>query len=129
VKVRVLCGGRQGLRDWDIHDTFSSLRIMQRFGVKLRRQQHPGLHGNLILVDGACALTGSMNIDRSSFDLQRELGIESDEPEVVARLRETFEVDWRAAGKYHAPDPLDPSPHGAEALPPDPHPDPLDGHD
>ena len=121
VKVRVLCGGKHGISDWDIHDTFSSLRVMQRFGVKVRRQQRPKLHAKLILVDGTYAQTGSMNIDRSAFDLRRELGIESDAPEVVGRLREMFETDWQAARKYNAPDPLDPTFHEAGELPPDPH--------
>jgi phosphatidylserine/phosphatidylglycerophosphate/cardiolipin synthase-like enzyme len=121
VKVRLLCGGKHGISDWDIYDTFSSLRVMERFGVKVRRQKHLKLHAKLLLVDGAFAQTGSMNIDRSAFDLRRELGIESDAPEVVARLRSTFEADWAAAKKYHAPDPLDPSLHEAGELPPDPH--------
>ncbi|WP_094585061.1 MULTISPECIES: phospholipase D-like domain-containing protein [unclassified Synechococcus] len=121
VKVRVLCGGKHGISDWDIYDTFSSLRVMQRFGVKVRRQQRPKLHAKLILVDGAFAQTGSMNIDRSAFDLRRELGIESDAPEVVARLREMFETDWENADKYNAPDPLDPKYHEEGELPPDPH--------
>jgi phosphatidylserine/phosphatidylglycerophosphate/cardiolipin synthase-like enzyme len=121
VKVRVLCGGKHGISDWDIYDTFSSLRVMERFGVKVRRQQRPKLHAKLILVDGAYAQTGSMNIDRSAFDLRRELGIESDAPEVVARLKEMFQIDWEAGEKYHAPDPLDPSFHEEGELPPDPH--------
>lgn len=121
VKVRVLCGGKHGISDWDIYDTFSSLRVMERFDVKVRRQQQPKLHAKLILVDGVFAQTGSMNIDRSAFDLRRELGIESDAPEVVARLRDTFEADWKAAHKYSAPDPLDPSFHDEGELPPDPH--------
>ena len=121
VKVRFLCGGKHGISDWDIYDTFSSLRVMERFGVKVRRQKHLKLHAKLILVDGAYAQTGSMNIDRSAFDLRRELGIESDAPEVVERLRSTFQADWDAAKKYHAPDPLDPSLHEDGELPPDPH--------
>jgi phosphatidylserine/phosphatidylglycerophosphate/cardiolipin synthase-like enzyme len=121
VKVRVLCGGKHGISDWDIYDTFSSLRIMQRFGVKVRRQQHLKLHAKLILVDGLYAQTGSMNIDRSAFDLRRELGIESDAPEVVERLKLVFQADWNEAKKYAAPDPLDPSLHEAGELPPDPH--------
>jgi cardiolipin synthase len=121
VKVRLLCGGKHGISDWDIYDTFSSLRVMERFGVKVRRQKHLKLHAKLLLVDGCYAQTGSMNIDRSAFDLRRELGIESDAPEVVARLRTTFQADWDAAKKYQAPDPLDPSLHEAGELPPDPY--------
>lgn len=121
VKVRVLCGGKHGISDWDIYDTFSSLRVMQRFGVKVRRQKHLKLHAKLILIDGSYAQTGSMNIDRSAFDLRRELGIESDAKEVVERLKATFEADWKAAKTYIAPDPLDPTFHEEGELPPDPH--------
>ena len=121
VKVRVLCGGKHGISDWDIYDTFSSLRMMQRFGVKVRRQKHLKLHAKLILIDGSYAQTGSMNIDRSAFDLRRELGIESDAPEVVERLKATFAADWKAATEYAAPDPLDPTFHEEGELPPDPH--------
>jgi phosphatidylserine/phosphatidylglycerophosphate/cardiolipin synthase-like enzyme len=121
VKVRVLCGGKHGISDWDIFDTFSSLRLMERFGVKIRRQKQLKLHAKLILVDETAALTGSMNIDRSAFDVRRELGIEVDAPEVVARLRDIFTADWKAAQKYSAPDPLDPTYHEEGELPPDPH--------
>jgi phosphatidylserine/phosphatidylglycerophosphate/cardiolipin synthase-like enzyme len=121
VKVRVLCGGKHGISNWDIYDTFSSLRVMQRFGVKVRRQKHLKLHAKLILVDGTYAQTGSMNIDRSAFDLRRELGIESDAPVVVDRLNTTFAADWARAKKYVAPDPLDPTFHEDGELPPDPH--------
>jgi phosphatidylserine/phosphatidylglycerophosphate/cardiolipin synthase-like enzyme len=121
VKVRVLCGGKHGISDWDIYDTFASLRVMERFGVKVRRQKHLKLHAKLILIDGIYAQTGSMNIDRSAFDLRRELGIESDAPEVVGRLKAIFTADWKAAAKYAAPDPLDPTFHEEGELPPDPH--------
>ena len=62
-----------------------------------------------------------MNLDRSAFDLRRELGIESDAPAVVERLRACFEADWQAADSYQAPDPLEPGLHAAGELPPDPH--------
>jgi phosphatidylserine/phosphatidylglycerophosphate/cardiolipin synthase-like enzyme len=121
VKVRVLCGGKHGLSDWDVYDTFSSLRVMELFGVKIRRQKHLKLHAKLILVDGKAAMTGSMNIDRSAFDVRRELGIEIDCPSVIQRLEATFEADWQASKKYSAPDPLDPRYHENGELPPDPH--------
>ena len=121
VKVRVLCGGKHGLSDWDVHDTFSSLRLLEHAGVKIRRQKQLKLHAKLILVDEQAAMTGSMNIDRSAFDLRRELGIEVDAPDVIARSSETFNADWEAAKKYSAPDPLDPAYHEEGELPPDPH--------
>ena len=121
VKVRVLCGGKHGLSDWDVYDTFSSLRVMELFGVKIRRQKHLKLHAKLILVDGKAAMTGSMNIDRSAFDVRRELGIEIDSSNVVQRLEAIFEADWDASKKYSAPDPLDPTYHEHGELAPDPH--------
>ena len=121
VKVRVLCGGKHGISDWDIYDTFASLRVLSRSGVKVRRQKHLKLHAKLILVDKQMALIGSMNIDRSAFDLRRELGIETDAPEVVARCVELYKHDWNEAKPYAAPDPLDPDLHEEGELPPDPH--------
>jgi phosphatidylserine/phosphatidylglycerophosphate/cardiolipin synthase-like enzyme len=94
---------------------------MERFGVSVRRQKNLKLHAKLILVDGEYAQTGSMNIDRSAFDLRRELGIESDSPEVIDRLRQAFQADWDLSKHYKAPDPLDPKYHEEGELPADPH--------
>ena len=121
VKVKLLCGGKHGISDWDVYDTFSSLRIMESVGVQIKRQKALKLHAKLILVDDCYAQTGSMNIDRSAFDVRRELGIESDSPEVVARLISTFKADWQQAKHYTAPDPLDPKYHEHGELPHDPH--------
>ena len=120
VKVRVLCGGKHGISDWDIFDTFSSLRIMEGAGVKVRRQKHLKLHVKMIIIDTKSALIGSMNIDRSAFDIRRELGIETDAPEVIARCVEFFNFDWQQASKYSPPDPLDPASHEQGELAPDP---------
>ena len=32
VKVKVLCSGKHGISDWDIYDTFASLRLLSRSG-------------------------------------------------------------------------------------------------
>ena len=84
VKVHVLCGGRHGISDWDILDTFASLRTLRRFGVKVHKQKNLRVHAKLLIADNANALVGSMNIDRSAFDLRRELGITTTDPQVVA---------------------------------------------
>lgn len=106
VKVKVLCGGRHGISEWDILDTFSSLRTLHRFGVKVRKQKNLRVHAKLLVVDGREALVGSMNIDRSAFDLRRELGVIIDEPDIVDRLRRVFKSDWKTSHHYEAPDPL-----------------------
>jgi len=111
VKVHVLCGGRHGISDWDVLDTFASLRTLRRFGVKVHKQKNLRVHAKLVIVDGATALVGSMNIDRSAFDLRRELGILTSDPTVVARLADTFATDWDLSHQYDPPDPLDPAQH------------------
>lgn len=120
VHVKVLCGGKHGISDTDIPDTFSSLRILAHFGVKVHRQKRPKLHAKLLLADGDRALIGSMNIDRSAFDLRRELGIVLDDAPIVKRLGEVFERDWDDGHRWDAPDPLAPAHPDDGELPPDP---------
>jgi len=120
VEVRVLCGGKHGISDWDILDTFSSLRMLHRSGIRVHKQKNLRLHAKLLLADKARALVGSMNIDRSAFDLRRELGTQVGDPGVVARLLAVFENDWSTSHRYEAPDPLDPSLHHEDDFPHDP---------
>ena len=120
VKVKVLCGGKHGISEWDILDTFASLRTLRRFGVKVRKQRDLRVHAKLIIVDDHEALVGSMNIDRSAFDLRRELGLITDEPAVVQRLLGVFDTDWDASRRYEPPDPLTLSEHREDDFPHDP---------
>jgi cardiolipin synthase A/B len=120
VKVHVLCGGRHGISEGDVLDTFASLRTLRRFGAKVHKQKNLRVHAKLLIVDDERALVGSMNIDRSAFDLRRELGITITQPAVVARLKAVFESDWELSHPYDAPDPLDPSTHHEDDFPHDP---------
>lgn len=120
VRVRVLCGGRHGISEWDILDTFASLRTLRRVGVKVHKQKNLRVHAKLLVVDNAHALVGSMNIDRSAFDLRRELGITITDELVVARLQDVFNTDWGLSHQYDPPDPLDPYPHHEDDFPHDP---------
>jgi cardiolipin synthase len=106
VRVRVLCGGKHGISAWDILDTFASLRLMKLHGIKIRKQKKLRLHAKLLLADGRRVLTGSMNIDRSAFDLRRELGCLVNDKEVVERLHTVFDQDWHDGSHYDPPDPL-----------------------
>jgi len=121
VKVRLLCGGKHGISEWDILDTFASLRLLDQFGVKVRRQKHLKLHAKLLIVDGERAQVGSMNIDRSAFDLRRELGIVVTDGPIIKGLTKVFEHDWHESKSYEAPDPLQPDKHHEGELPHDPH--------
>lgn len=120
VKVLLLCGGKHGISDWDILDTFASLRVLDRFGVKVRRQKHLKLHAKLLIIDGKRAQVGSMNIDRSAFDLRRELGIVVSDAPIIKGLSKVFEHDWHESKPYEAPDPLQPEKHHEGELPHDP---------
>jgi phosphatidylserine/phosphatidylglycerophosphate/cardiolipin synthase-like enzyme len=106
VTVRVLCGGRHGISLTDMSDTFSALRILIRAGVKVHKQRHVRLHAKLIIADRARALIGSMNIDRSAFDLRRELGIVLDNEDAVAVLRHQSHQDWDESRPYEPSDPI-----------------------
>jgi cardiolipin synthase A/B len=119
VKVHVLCGGRHGISEWDVLDTFASLRTLRRFGVKVHKQKNLRVHAKLLIADRERALLGSMNIDRSAFDMRRELGITISDPEVIARLKEVFDTDWDLSHHYDPPDPLDPSQHTEDDFPHD----------
>ena len=120
VKVHVLCGGRHGISDWDVLDTFASLRTLRRFGVKVHKQKNLRVHAKLIIADDERALVGSMNIDRSAFDLRRELGVTTDDPTVVARLKSVFDADWELSHQYSPPDPLNAAEHQEDDFPHDP---------
>jgi cardiolipin synthase len=120
VKVHVLCGGRHGISEGDVLDTFASLRTLRRFGVKVHKQKNLRVHAKLLIVDDERALVGSMNIDRSAFDLRRELGVMVTDPPAVARLKAVFDSDWATSHQYDAPDPLDPSTHHEDDFPHDP---------
>jgi phosphatidylserine/phosphatidylglycerophosphate/cardiolipin synthase-like enzyme len=119
VKLHVLCGGKHGISEWDILDTFASLRTLKRFGAKVHKQKNLRVHAKLIIVDNTRALVGSMNIDRSAFDLRRELGILTDDPETVGRLKQVFDSDWDASHHYDAPDPLESAHHEEDDFPHD----------
>lgn len=106
VRVRFLCGGGSGLSQWDFLDCFSSWRILQRSGVKLRLQKKPKLHAKLIVSDEKRILLSSFNLDRSAFDLRREVGIVTDHPQAVERLHFQFHSDWNKARSFKIPDPM-----------------------
>ncbi|MCO6452962.1 MAG: hypothetical protein J5I90_19415 [Caldilineales bacterium] len=65
----------------------------------------PLVHAKVILADDRQALIGSINLTYSSMDLNRELGILTTDPGVLARLRKTMAADWeRVAQVVEAPD-------------------------
>ena len=98
---------------------FPRYGVLKRFGVKVHKQKNLRLHAKLLIADESYALVGSMNIDRSAFDLRRELGTTVREGAVVKRLMEVFESDWDLSHGYDPPDPLDPEKHKETDFPHD----------
>ena len=80
----------------------------------MHKQKNLRLHAKLLIADHKSAIVGSMNIDRSAFDLRRELGTVVEEAKMIARLEAVFEHDWAQSHRYEAPDPLDPESHRQE---------------
>ena len=69
-------------------------------GAAVRTLQDPWMHAKIVIADGKSAIVGSANITYSGMDNNRELGIHVGEPEIVERLIETFETDWRSSLLY-----------------------------
>ena len=105
-RIHLLCGGRHGISVSDEMDTFSGLRTLERAGVQLRHQRGLRLHSKLLVADGHRALVGSMNIDRSAFDVRRELGVVFTDHRAVTALNHCFKRDWDEASVYDPPDPM-----------------------
>ena len=107
VRVRFLCGGQQGIEDWDLLANLSSQRILLRAGVRLRKQHHLRQHAKVLLADGERAMVGSMNIDSQAYDQRRELGVVFDDPAAIKCLKHQFASDWKAAKAYQPDDPME----------------------
>jgi phosphatidylserine/phosphatidylglycerophosphate/cardiolipin synthase-like enzyme len=120
VHVRLLCGGKHGIKTWDLLDTLSSLRALARAGVKVHRTKAFKVHLKLLVADKRRAIVGSMNIHRDAFDRRRELGMFIEERPIVDRLSQLFDRDWEGSHAWEAPDPLKPETHPVDELPHDP---------
>jgi phosphatidylserine/phosphatidylglycerophosphate/cardiolipin synthase-like enzyme len=92
-------------------DTFASLRLLADAGVRVHKQKRLRTHAKLIIADGRRAQVGSMNIDRSAFDLRRELGVVIADHAAVRQLERVFEADWQDSHRYEPPDPLEAAAH------------------
>jgi phosphatidylserine/phosphatidylglycerophosphate/cardiolipin synthase-like enzyme len=57
------------------------------------------IHAKLIRVDERIVFLGSQNISRQSLDYNRELGIITENPQIAASTRETFDNDFAAAAQ------------------------------
>jgi phosphatidylserine/phosphatidylglycerophosphate/cardiolipin synthase-like enzyme len=94
VKVHILAKPPHSLKPDKLIEGVGGLRILQDVGAKVHTLKHLKLHAKMLLADGKRAIVGSINIAPGSFDSRRELAIETDSPETVARIEKTAAHDW-----------------------------------
>lgn len=94
VTVRIMARPPHNLKPDKLIEGVGGLRIMRDVGAKIHRLKHLKLHGKMLLADEERAVIGSINLAPGSFDERRELAIEVDTPEVIARLKQVTRQDW-----------------------------------
>ena len=62
--------------------------------IEFRTTPRYKLHAKCVIVDGALAVIGSMNLRTESLDRRRELSVAVTDSEVLGRLNAVFESDW-----------------------------------
>lgn len=60
----------------------------------------PTVHVKAIVVDGARAYVGSENVSYTSLSKNREVGLISDQADVITTMNQTFEGDWAKAQSF-----------------------------
>jgi len=95
VKVRVMARPPHSLDDENLLRSMTGLRIMEDVGIRIRKLKHLKLHGKMVLADGVAAIVGSINFSPGSFSDRRELAIEVRDPDVVERLQDVANHDWK----------------------------------
>lgn len=95
VKVHVMARPSHSLRAKKLVEGVGDLRIMNDVGIGIHKMKHLKLHAKVLVADKARAVVGSINLTSSSFDDRRELAIQLNDPDVVARLVNVVHDDWR----------------------------------
>ena len=77
-----------------------TFRLLQQGGVNVRWAQGAFKHHHekSMVVDDRIALIATFNFTYSSFTQNREYGLLTTQPDVVADVADIFEADWRAEG-------------------------------
>ncbi len=104
VKVHILTKKPHSLKADKLIEGAGSLRILQDVGAKVHTTHHLKLHAKMMLADGKRAIVGSINLAPGSFDSRRELAIETESHDVVKRLEEIAEHDWKKSKKLDLSD-------------------------
>ncbi len=97
-------------RDDDV--AMENYRLLENAGARVAFLETPYVHAKVILVDGKRAFIGSVNLSYTSFELNRELGIITEDPKVVERLHDVMVKDWEMATGEKAPGRSSDAPEG-----------------
>jgi phosphatidylserine/phosphatidylglycerophosphate/cardiolipin synthase-like enzyme len=73
---------------------------MTRAGVTPRDLVMPNLHLKWICADGTSAYVGSENLSSNSLDNNREVGLVTSQPDIIATMEKTFSADWASSTSY-----------------------------
>jgi cardiolipin synthase A/B len=68
-------------------------------GVQVRIENNPYVHAKVVLADGQRVFIGSENFTATSLDQNRELGVITTEPTVLAKVQQVFNDDFGEAAK------------------------------
>src|SRR5215510_2955775 len=97
-------GSAYSLKKSKLVEGIGGLRIMHDVGAKVHLLRHLKLHGKMLLADEKRAIVGSINLTPGSFDVRRELAVETDAKHVIKRLIEVTRRDWEHSEKLDLSD-------------------------
>ena len=101
VDVRFIGALRQGEDDY----ARANHELLRAAGGQVALLSDPLVHAKVIVADEKQALIGSINLTYSSMELNREMGVLTEDEGVLVRLMETLQADWQSAGQMvEAPD-------------------------
>lgn len=93
VKVRVITPGMHTDHHITRHTSRRLYGQLLRAGAEIYEYQASMIHVKSLVVDDTWAVFGSTNLDHRSFSINDELNVATDDPHVIARLREDFARD------------------------------------
>jgi cardiolipin synthase A/B len=94
VRVHIMARPPHKLKEKKLVAGVEGLRLMHDVGAKVHLLEGLKLHGKMLLADEKRAIVGSINLSPGSFDVRRELAVETDAGHVVKRLLHTSRHDW-----------------------------------
>jgi phosphatidylserine/phosphatidylglycerophosphate/cardiolipin synthase-like enzyme len=89
VRVRIVCPS-SGVST----NTTDVLTTLKGRGVQIKKLGSPDMHAKAIVVDGARAYVGSVNLTSASMDQNREIGVITATPATLTRLSSTIAADF-----------------------------------